>query len=467
MAQFIGESLLLVAMSALIAVMLVIVILPSFSNLIGKEISLSPAGGLSGFISVAGLILFTGILAGFYPAFVLASYNPAEVLKGTLNPGSMSKTLRGILVVFQFSVSIIIIIGAFAVYRQLNFMTSADLGFDKENLLVIRRPDALEGKLESFKEQVLRIPGVENVANATAIPGTVFSNNAFLRDDDPEKTIFLINQTLVSFGFAETLGARLVSGRSFSKEFCTDSTAIMINEAAVKALGLKEPVVGQFILQPRGPGNFQRMKVIGVMKDFNIESLHKKITPVCFTIMYGNFEGYLCVRLSGGDKENTIREIEKIWSSISVRQPFQYNFFSDQFNELYVAELKAGRIFILFAVLAVMIACLGLIGLITYMTTVRTREVGIRKTYGASERSVVSLLSREVLVLILVSSLLAYPLAWYGISIWLRGFAEKTTVNPLIFIAATLIAVITGWLSISWQAIRAAGYNPATALRYK
>jgi putative ABC transport system permease protein len=235
----------------------------------------------------------------------------------------------------------------------------------------------------------------------------------------------------------------------------------------VKALGLKEPVVGQYILQPQRPGEFQKKKIIGVMKDFNIESLHKKITPVCFTIMNGNFEGYLCIRLNGADTENTIRAIEKVWSSISVRQPFQYNFFGDQFNELYETEIKAGRIFVFFAVLAVMIACLGLIGLITYMTTVRTREVGIRKTYGATENSVVSLLSREVLVLIAVSSLLAYPVAWYGISVWLRGFAEKTTINPLIYIAATFIAVITGWLSISWQAIRAAGYNPAEALRYK
>ncbi|MCU0363151.1 MAG: ABC transporter permease, partial [Bacteroidales bacterium] len=467
MAQFIGESLLLVTVAAFIASMLVLVLMPLFNNLIGKDISLSLAGGARGVIGLGGLIAFTGILAGFYPAFVLASYNPAEVLKGTLNPGSMSKTLRGILVVFQFSVSIIIIIGAFAVYRQLNFMTSADLGFDKEKLLVVRRPDALERQLESFKDQVLRIPGVENVANATAIPGTVFSNNAFLRDDDPTKATYLINQTLVSIGFAETLGTRLVSGRSFSREYGTDSTAIMINEAAVKALGLKEPVVGQYILQPQRPGEFQKKKIIGVMKDFNIESLHKKITPVCFTIMNGNFEGYLCIRLNGADTENTIRAIEKVWSSISVRQPFQYNFFGDQFNELYETEIKAGRIFVFFAVLAVMIACLGLIGLITYMTTVRTREVGIRKTYGATENSVVSLLSREVLVLIAVSSLLAYPVAWYGISVWLRGFAEKTTINPLIYIAATFIAVITGWLSISWQAIRAAGYNPAEALRYK
>jgi putative ABC transport system permease protein len=345
-------------------------------------------------------------------------------------------------------------------------MTSADMGVDKENLMVIRRPDALERQLESFKERVLALPGVEKVANSTSVPGTIFNNNAFMLDDDPTKTTYLLNQAQVSFGFAEVLGIKLADGRFFSKEYGTDSTAILINETAVKALGLKEPL-GKYILQPRGPGQFARLKIIGVMKDFNIQSLHQKITPVCFTIMPGNFEGYLCIRLNGKDVEGTIRSVEKIWSSISTRQPFQYNFFEDQFNRLYETEIKAGRIFIFFSVLAIFIACLGLIGLITYMTTVRTREVGIRKTFGATQDTVLYLLSKEVIVLILISALVASPLAWLGIRSWLEGFAEKTSVNPLIYVIATAIALAIGWLSIITQALRAAKQNPAEALRYK
>ncbi len=285
-------------------------------------------------------------------------------------------------------------------------------------------------------------------------------------DDDPTKATYLINQSNVSFGFAEVLGIKLADGRFFSKEYGTDSTAILINETAVKVLGLKEPV-GKYILEPRGPGEVRRLKIIGVMKDFNIESLHKKITPVCFTIMPGNFEGYLCIRLNGKDIEGTVRSVEKIWSSISTRQPFQYTFFDDEFNRLYETEIKAGRIFILFSVLAIFIACLGLIGLITYMTTVRTREVGIRKTFGATQNTVLYLLSREVIVLILISALVASPLAWFGIRAWLVGFAEKISVNPLIYLIATIIALAIGWLSIITQALRAARQNPAEALRYK
>jgi putative ABC transport system permease protein len=388
-------------------------------------------------------------------------------LKGTLNPGSISKTLRGILVVFQFTVSIVIIIGAFVVYRQLNFMTSTDMGFVKDNLLVIRRPDALGKKLESFKEQVLQIPGVDKIANATAVPGTNnFNNNAFFLDNDPTKATFLINQDLVSFGFAEVLGIKLAEGRVFSKEYGTDTMAIMINERAVKALGLTDPV-GKYILRPSSPGNFDRLRIVGVMKDFNIASLHDKITPVCFTLMRGNYEGYLCIRLNGKNTQGAIIAIESAWKDYTNRQPFQYSFFADEFNKNYETEYKTGRIFILFSVLAIFIACLGLIGLITYMTAVRTREVGIRKTFGASKNIIVNLLSREVVVLILISSIVAYPIAFFGIKYWLESFAEKIHVSPFIYIIASIIGLTIGWLSIMYQALKAAGSNPAESLRYK
>jgi putative ABC transport system permease protein len=340
------------------------------------------------------------------------------------------------------------------------------MGIQKDNLLVIRRPDALNKRLEPFKEQVLQIPGVERIANSTSIPGTEFDNNAFFLDNDPTKATYLINQCNVSFGFAEVMGIKLAEGRYFSKEFGTDTTAVMINETAVKFLGFKDPL-GKFLLRPRGPGQFEKLKIVGIMKDFNIASLHEKITPVCFTFMRGNYEGYLCIRLNGKNTQNTIRSIETVWKDYSNRQPFQYSFFKDEFNKHYETELKTGRIFILFSILAILIACLGLIGLITYMTTIRTREVGIRKTFGASQGIVVSLLSKEVIVLILISSLVAYPVAFFGIKIWLESFAEKIQVNPLIYILASTIGLAIGWLSIVYQAVKAAACNPAESLRYK
>jgi len=463
--QFLGESFIIVAFSTLLALILVVILSPSFNQLIGKQLSLGLINNLPGLLSLAGLIIIVGLASGFYPAFVLASYNPAEVLKGTMSPGSMSKRLRGILVVFQFTVSIIIIIGSIIVYSQLNYMTGKDLGFDKDNLIIIKRADVFWRQMKSFRNQLLEIPGVVNVGYSRAVPGTDFNNNAFFKDNDPEKNTYLINQTNVGFDFPEALGVRLAEGRFFSTQYGTDSTAVLINEAAVKSLGLKDPV-GKYILQPRGPQQFQRLKIIGVMKNFNIESMHKAIPPVCFTVNFpGGGDQYATVRLSGKDVQGTIRAIEEVWTKFAPDMPFQYDFFTDRWESLYSSELKTGRIFIVFSLLAIFIACLGLIGLVTFITNKRTKEIGIRKTYGATEYIILGLLSREVIYLILISSLIAYPVAYFGSKYWLETFATRITVSPLIYIGATLITLAIGWLAISYQTIKAANYNPATALR--
>ncbi|MGD0583836.1 MAG: ABC transporter permease [Bacteroidales bacterium] len=463
--QFLGESLIIVTIATILAVLLVYALTPSFDQLIGKTLSAGLLDNYSGILALIALILVVGISAGFYPAFILASFNPVEVLKGTLNPGSMSKGLRSILVVFQFTISIVIIIGSIIVYSQLNFMTTKDLGFKKENLVIIRRPDAFFRQLESFRDQLLQIPGVEKVGFSRQVPGTNFNNNAFFNDEDPEKKTYLLQQAQVSLDFPEALGVHLVEGRFFSREFNTDSTAVLINEAAVKSLGLKDPV-GKYILQPRGPQQFQKMKIIGIMKDFNITSMHKPIDPVCFTVMGGGGgDQYATVRLTGKDINATIRAIEQSWKIFTTKQPFQYDFFTNNWDHLYSSEMKTGKIFIIFSLLAISIACLGLLGLVTFITNKRTREIGIRKTYGASFQIVLGLLSKEVLYLILLSSLLAYPVAYFGSKYWLRGFAEKVHISPLIYVTATLGALAVGWLSILYQTVKAANYSPANALR--
>ncbi|MFH0842151.1 MAG: ABC transporter permease [Bacteroidota bacterium] len=465
--QFLGESLVIVTIATILAVLMVYALTPSFNNLMGKEISAGILDKPSNLLYLVVLILVVGVSAGFYPAFVLASFNPVEVLKGTMNPGSMSRTLRGVLVVFQFTVSIIIIIGSIIVYDQLNFMTRKDIGFDKDNLIVIRRPDAFWRQMESFRTQLLTLPGVDKVGFSWALPGpgSTFSNNAFFNDDDPDKNTYLINQAGVSLDFPQALGVQLVDGRFFSREYGSDSSAILINEAAVKSLGLKDPV-GKFILQPRGPNELQKCEIIGVMEDFNIESIHKPITPVCFTVMGpGGGDKFATVRLTGKDVPGTIRSIEQTWQTFTTKQPFQYDFFGDTWNNLYSAEAKTGKIFIIFSVLAIFIACLGLIGLITYITNKRTREIGIRKTYGASTGVVLNLLSKEVIYLILISSLIAYPVAWFGSRYWLEGFADKANINPLIYLLATVITLFVGWLSIGYRTFKAADANPAESLR--
>ena len=463
--QFLSESLLIVIIAGLIALLLLYACLPVLSQVAGKQISLSVIFSVSGLIAIIALLFFVGIASGFYPAFVLASFNPVEVLKGTMSPGSMSKRLRAILVIFQFTVSIIIIVGSIIVYRQLNFLTTKDLGFGKDNLVILKRVDSFWRQKEAFRNQLLEIPGIKNVGFSRNIPGTNFSNNAFFNDNDPERKTYLINQGQVSLDFPEALGVRLAAGRFFSREFGTDSLAIMINEAAVKSLGLIDPV-GKYILQPRGPQQFQRLQIIGIMQDFNIESMHKAITPVCFTVMgTGGGDQYATVRLTGNDIPGTLRAIEETWNKFTSTQPFQFDFFTDLWDNLYLSEMRTGKIFIIFSFLAVFIACLGLIGLVTYITNKRTREIGIRKTYGASSESVLRLLSKEVICLIMIASLVAYPVAFFGSGYWLEGFATRISVSPLIFILATLIMLAIGWLSISYQTIKAAGYNPARALK--
>ena len=465
MFQFLGESLITVSIAALLALLFVCILTPAFNQMIGKSLSLDTFNNFRGIALIIALIVFVGTASGFYPAFILASFNPSTVLKGTMNPGSMSKKLRAILVVFQFTVSIIIIIGSIIVSRQLNLLTQKDLGFDKENLLILRRTDAFWQQMESFRTQVLEIPGVEKAGFSRSVPGTNFSNNAFFRDDDPEKNTYLINQAAVSIDFPEALGVRLAEGRFFSREFGTDSTAILINESAVRFLGLEDPT-NQYLLQPAGPDEWRRYRIIGVMKDFNIESMHKEIGPVCFTVNGGGGgDQFATIRLSGNNIAGTIAEIEKIWKTFTPDMPFQHEFFTDKWNNLYTSEMKTGRIFLIFSFLAILIACIGLIGLVTYITSKRTREIGIRKSYGASTPVILVLLSKEMIYIILISSLFAYPVAWFGSSYWLEGFASRINVSPFFFILATLITLIIGWLSIMSQTIKAASYNPAVALR--
>lgn len=463
--QFISESVVIAAIAALISVLLVLVLTPAFNQLTGKTLSVGLLNA-NGILFLVLLILVVGFSAGFYPALVLASFDPVDVLKGTMSPGSMSKRLRGILVVFQFAVSIIIIIGSTVVYRQLNFMTKKDLGFDKENLIVIRRADAFWLQRETFREQILRIDGVENAGFTRQMPGMDFSNNAFFRDDDPEKNTYLLQQAQVSFDFPQALGVRLADGRFFSREYGSDSTSVLINEAAVKSLGLKEPVVGQYLLQPDGPETFQRLKIIGVMKDFHITSMHKEIDPVCFSVLYPyGGDQFAAIRLSGHNNPGTLRAIEDKWREFAPGWPFQYEFFTDSWSNLYNAEMKTGKIFILFSLLAVFIACLGLIGLVAFMTNKRTREIGIRKTYGATAPVVLSLLIKETVILILIASLIAWPVAYFGSKYWLESFADKATVSPLIYLLATVVVIIVGFISVIYQTLRAANYNPARALR--
>nr|NQU94154.1 ABC transporter permease [Bacteroidota bacterium] len=461
--QFTGESLMLSVFATLIALLATKIVLPNFNNLIGLTLTTDFLVSLPGISFLVLLTVFVGIMAGLYPAFVLAAFKSGDALKGKVRSGVRTSWLRSVFVVVQFTISIAIIIGAIVVFKQLDFMQNKDLGFDKEQLLIVRRPDALNNHLESFKNDLLQNSNIKAVANSRAIPGKEYSNNGMMKADDPQKNTFLLMQNRVSFDYPSTLGLDLVEGRFFSKDFGTDSTAIIINEAAVKLFGFDEPL-GKRILQPGGQ-DFISRPIIGVVKDYHIESLHKKIEPSCLTVMYGNQEGYMSIRLNVSDLKETLGFIEQTWASYTSKQPFQYFFFDEDYNTLYTAEMKTGKIFTLFAMLAIFIACLGLVGLIAFTAAVRTKEIGVRKVLGASVSGIVALLSREILKLIVISTIIAWPIAWWLSKRWLEGFENQVDIGPQVYILSTGIALAVGWLAVSLQAVKAAYTNPADALR--
>jgi putative ABC transport system permease protein len=463
--QFLAESLLLTIIAAAVAVILVELLSPAFNILVGKDISIGIFNNVQGILLVLLLVGIVGILAGLYPSFVLAAFKPATVLKGTFTAGAKSGWLRSILVVIQFTISIAIIIGTLVVYFQLDYMQNKNLGFNKEQLVVVRRPDALDDHLETFKQELLKNPAITGVANSTSLPGKEYNNNGMLREDDPDKNLYLLFQNRVSFEYPKLMGFELVEGRFFSKEYGTDSNAIILNETAVRVLGLKNPV-GKKILQP-GNQDYIRRPIIGIIKDWHVESLHKRIEPACLTIMPGNWEGYLTIRINTSNLQETVGFIEDSWQQYTSKQPFQYFFFDEEFNTLYQSEVRTGRIFAAFAILAIFIACLGLLGLIAFTSVIRTKEIGIRKALGAGVPTIIRLLSKEVLWLILISTLIAWPLAWFGTRYWLQSFADQIEVSPFIYILATLTTLLIGWLAISFQAIKAAMLNPVEALKYE
>ena len=461
--HFLFESVVLVAISSVIALILANLFSPVFNQLISKELT-AGISNLSWHAFIIILVLVVGVLAGFYPAFVLASFKPVDVLKRQLTQGPGSRNLRRILVVFQYSVSIIAIAGTLVIYIQTNYMKDKDPGFNRNNLLIINKAEALQIHRETFREQILHINGVEEVGFSTEIPGKDFTTHAFYKVDDPDTKSYSIEHNRVSFDYPEVLGVQLTQGRFFSENFGRDSSSVLINEAAVNYMDIKAPVIGKYLLDSRN----QEFKIIGVMENFNTESLHTPVLPVCFTVLpYMNREQYATIRLSGRDMTSIINAVENEWHKLVPDNTFEYFFFDDLWDSLYVKEVTTGKVFIVFSVLAIIIASLGLTGLVTYMAQRRKKEMGIRKVYGASARIIYKMLLNEVVLLALIASLIAWPAVYFALKYWMASFSDKVNINPLIYIISTLLVAGISVLTVSYQNIRLAGTNPVDSLRYE
>ena len=465
-AQFLSESFILSLISLIVAVVFIKLSLPFFNNLLGAKLSLSL---LSNWYVIPLLILFSvfvGVLAGSYPAFFLSSFNPYEVLKGSVKNSMQNGRLRRVLVVFQFAVSILLIVGTMIMYRQIKYMLNKDVGFKKEQLIVINRAEALGGKIKSFKEIVKNIPGVVNISSSTAIPGRTNNNNGYMMEGRKDET-FLMTTSWVDYDFLATYGMTLVSGRTFNESFSSDKEACIVNESAVKDFKITDIEKTRF-MEPRDSGKINYLPVIGVVKNFNYESLRNPIGPYILKFQNDNMLwGYITVRLSGQNYSKTISSIEEKWKEFVSNNPLQYYFLDADFELMYKQEKQNAQMAVIFSILAIFIAALGLFGLTSFTVEQRTKEIGVRKAMGSSVTGIYIVISREVVILVSISALIAWPLVYFWAGKWLQNFYYKINLGFFTLVIGLAIALGIAVLTISYRILRAARVNPAQSLKYE
>jgi putative ABC transport system permease protein len=469
--QFLSEALLYSFLATVLALTSVLVLLPLFNNIAGKTFTYAAIFSNPMWIIVLAMPVITGLLAGIYPAFYISSFQPAAVLKGMklFKSGWGSLFFRNGLVVFQFTVSTALIICTLIVFKQLQFTRNRNMGLDKENVVVISNTNRLANNEESFRQELTKLPGIISASITTSVPAKdVFEDFYIPRKDgvtEPLVKEISLSSFMVDYDFIPTLQIKLTGGRNFSKDF-NDSLSVIVNETTVKQIGWKEPL-GKYLEYP-GNEN-QHFRVIGVVKDFNIESIRNSVAPFALFHSSSNTyqlgKSYVVARIKPGHIDNTPQEIEAKWKSFIAATPFDYNFLDSEFDALYRSEQRMGSIFRIFTVLSIFVACLGLFGLAAYTAQRRTKEIGIRKTLGASVQDLVFLLSKDFIKLVLIASVIAFPLAWWWTNKWLDDFAYRINISWLIFLSAGLAAVAIALTTVSFQAIKAAIANPVKSLR--
>ncbi|MDD9949568.1 MAG: ABC transporter permease [candidate division Zixibacteria bacterium] len=461
--QFVGESVLYSLIALVFALGLVHLLLPQFNALSGKSLVMDYQS--TWLVPVLlGIALFTGIVAGGYPAFVLSSFRPVAVLTGALKAGVSGSLLRKVLISFQFIVSIVMIVGTVVIHDQLAYMQNKKLGFDKDHLVIVRLPDedAIKG-YPAYKNAALQYPEIVNVSSSTSVPGSPPSLNLVTPEGVQEDESPLYQMIWTDYDFVETMDITMVSGRSFSREFGSDSTACLINEAAVRALGWENPI-GKTYRITGASDDEPVLSVIGVMEDFHNQSLHQRVEPLMIQVI-PEPSAFMVIRIQGSNVSRGLQVIQEQWRQIYPGHPaMEYTFLEEDLEQLYQAEQRLGSVFVTGAVLSILIACLGLLGLSSFMAEQRTREIGVRKVLGATITNVILLLSRDFTKLVLLAFVVGAPASYYVIQAWLEGFPYRIELGPGVFILAGLAALIIAWLTVGYQAFKAATANPADAV---
>jgi len=463
--QFLAESFLITLLALVLAIVLVELFLPAFNNLADKNLKLNSIGGWRLFTGLLLIGLFVGFSSGSYPAIFLSSFKPVDVLKSGAMRGSRGAGLRKLLVTFQFIVTIVLFICTLIVNSQMNYLQVKDLGFDKENLVVIDRAYVLDNQLEAFRQELLKNPSILNATYSSAVPGGLIGDNAYLPEGAESGETHAINNIWADWHFKEAYNLELVEGRWFEEGIPTDSTALILNESAVKAFSFEDPLSKRLYTQ-FGDNTQVPLPIIGVVKDFHFQSLHQDVRPLVMQFIGGN-KYQLSVRISELETAKTMEYIEKTWVSFKEQQPIHMTFLEEDLAALYNNDEKASVVFSIFSILAIFIAALGLLGLASFSAALRTKEVGIRKAMGASISSVLLTLSREFIWLILIATLAAWPLGYFIMKNWLQDFPVRIQLDPLVFIVSSLMAFFIAAVTVLLRVYQAASMNPVSSLRYE
>jgi putative ABC transport system permease protein len=461
-AQFLTESIMVTFAATVIAVFLSRVSMPLFNQISGKDLVINLSSITWLLPSLIGVVLIIGFLAGFYPAFYLSGFQPIDVLKGKIAAGFKAGFLRSFLVVFQFSVSIFLIVGTLVIYNQLHYIHTKSLGYDRNQVLIINNVNGLGRQARILNQEIRQIPDVVNTTLSSYLPtGEDRNLTALFPDPDIDlKKAVLTEFWPVDENYINTLGIQIVMGRNFSNQMASDSSAIIVNQAYARLLGVKELLNKDIYRDSYG---VQRFHIVGVIKDFHFNSLRENISPLVLT--YGEDPGALSVKVKTTHLTALLGKIENKWKTMSPNQQFSYSFMDQDFDAAYRSEQRIGQLFVAFSALAILIACLGLFGLATYAAEQRNKEIGIRKVLGANISEIVGILSIDFIKLVFIAILISCPLAWMLMNKWLQGFAYRVNLDWWIFAIAGLAALFIAFITISFQSIKAALANPVISLR--
>ena len=465
--QFLSESVLLAWVAIVLAIVLLYVSLPWLNDVSGQALSVNILLKWQVLVPVFLAPFIIGIVSGLYPALFMSSFQPVKTLKGLFKAGGSGISFRKVLVVTQFAISIILIITTAIVFQQLNYMQKKSLGFERDHVVIMPYNNAIKDKYDAFRNELLANTGFKNVARSSRIPSgrLLDAMGASTKSSDsmaPVKTD--IKFLSVDYDFIPTYNIPMAAGRNFSKEYGTDTLNFVLNESAINAIGWKsaQDAIGKDFKYGGTTGH-----VIGVIKDFHFESMHQKIVPIVLQVFPPSnvFFNNLTVKLSGNNVQSSLAYLEKTWNKFLPETPYQYTFLDENFDALYQSEQRQGTIFTVFACIAIFIACLGLFGLSAFTITQRVKEIGVRKVLGASVSTIVALLSKDFLLLVLIAAIIAFPIAWYAMSNWLKDFAYRINIAWWVFVMAAIVALVIALFTVGFQAIKAALANPVKSLR--